>query len=171
MVQGSPHDISDGMKPCPRCNARKPLSDFPKNKRMFHGIGSYCKPCTNEMQQLRRATPEGAQAHRDASKRWRESNPTHNKDNHARWKYGVDRGTYDRMLAAQDGKCAICRTSEPGVRLVRFHIDHCHNSKAVRGLLCEHCNRGLGHFDDDPELLRRAADYLVLSEGCAEGGQ
>lgn len=167
MVKGSPHDVSDGRKPCPRCNERKLLSDFPKNKRMFHGIGSYCKPCSNAMQQERRNTPEGAQNHRNASKRWRDKNPTRNKDNHARWKYGVDPGTYAALLAAQEGKCKICKTTDPGVRLGRFHIDHCHATSTIRGLLCEHCNRGLGHFKDDPALMRRAADYLS-TESCRE---
>lgn len=171
MVQGIQQDISDGRKNCPRCNQRKLLKEFGNTRRTLHGVSTYCKICSNEMQQLRRATPEGAQAHRNASKKWRDENPTHHADMNARWKYGVDPGTYAQMLASQEGKCAICKTTEPGVRLGRFHIYHCHRSKAVRGLLCEHCNRGLGHFDDDPALLRRAADYLVLSEGCGERRQ
>ena len=160
MVKGSPHDVSDGTKPCPRCNTRKPLTDFPKNKRMFHGVNSYCKPCTNEMQKSRRSTPEGAQAHRDASKRWRIENNERHRDNNARWKYGVEHGTYDTMFAAQDGKCAICETTEPGGRFGRFSIDHCHGTEVVRGLLCNSCNNGLGRFKDDPDRLRNAAAYL-----------
>lgn len=160
MVKGSPHDVSDGRKPCPRCNERKPFSEFPKNKRMFHGIGSYCKPCTNAMQTERRATPEGAQAHRNASKKWRQSNNERHRDNSARWRYGVDHGTYDQMLATQEGKCAICGVTEPGAKAERFSIDHCHGSQVVRGLLCNNCNNGLGRFKDDPDRLRKAAAYL-----------
>lgn len=160
MVQGSPHDVSDGMKPCPRCNERKPLADFPKNKRMFHGIGSYCKPCTNEMQRQRRDTPEGAQAHRNASKKWRLENTAHHHAIGAKWRYGCDYGTYEALLASQNSKCAICDTVEPGGNAGRFAIDHCHGTKVIRGLLCNNCNNGLGRFKDDPDRLRRAATYL-----------
>lgn len=149
-----------GVKLCLRCREEKSFDLFPKNRRTKHGIGTYCLICAAEVVRERRATPEGQQAHRDASKRWREANNERHKDNNARGKYGIAHGTYDTMLAAQDGQCAICKTTNPGVRLDRFHIAHCHSSKAIRGLLCEHCNRGLGHFKDDPVLLHRAADYL-----------
>ena len=162
MVQGSQHDISDGKKPCPKCGERKPLGDFGKSTRSPHGISTYCKPCTNQMQVDRRATPEGAQAHRDGSKKWREANNDRHKDNNARWKYGVEHGTYDTVLAKQGGVCAICKTTEPGNGMERFAIDHCHGSKLVRGLLCNSCNNGLGRFKDDPVRLRKAADYLEM---------
>lgn len=157
----------DGTKTCPKCKIEKPFAEYPKNRRGAHGINTYCLTCSAEGVRARRATPEGQQAHRAASKRWREANNERHADNNARWKYGVEHGTYDTMLAAQDSKCAICETTEPGVRLGRFHIDHCHTSKKVRGLLCEHCNRGIGHFKDDPALLRRAINYLS-SEGGGE---
>jgi transcription elongation factor Elf1 len=160
MVQGIQHDISDGRKPCPRCKQRKLLSEFGKTKRTLHGISTYCKLCTNAMQIERRATPEGAQKHRDASKAWREANNERHRDNNARWKYGIDHGTYETMLAAQDGKCAICKTTEPGTGMERFAIDHCHGTKVVRGLLCNSCNNGLGRFKDDPDRLLKAATYL-----------
>lgn len=64
------------------------------------------------------------------------------------------------MLLAQDGRCLICR-GEFGQTLP---VDHCHRTGKVRGLLCHHCNRGIGLFGDDPERLRRAADY-VEAEG------
>jgi hypothetical protein len=58
------------------------------------------------------------------------------------------------MLEAQDGLCAICR-SAPAV-----HVDHDHETGAVRALRCLNCNGGLGRFRDDPFLLRMAAFYV-----------
>jgi predicted nucleic acid-binding Zn ribbon protein len=76
--------------------------------------------------------------------------------------YGVTQDQYEAMLAAQDGVCAICRSAEwpAPVKGGRPHVDHSHASGKVRGLLCGHCNNGLGQFGDDPARLRAAADYL-----------
>jgi hypothetical protein len=56
-------------------------------------------------------------------------------------------------------RCAICYARPDGTRLLAQ--DHCHETGNVRGFLCLHCNTGLGHFKDDPRLLRRAARYLI----------
>lgn len=162
--------LAEGFKVCPKCQIEKPFSDYPKNKRTKHGIGTYCSKCSCEIVQTIRDTPEGGEAHRAASKRWREKNIERHADNHARWKYGVEHGSYDAMLAAQGGVCAICSTDKPGSRLNRFHIDHCHKSTVVRGLLCEHCNRGLGMFKDDPALLGRAITYLTSAKAGGKSG-
>jgi hypothetical protein len=61
------------------------------------------------------------------------------------------------LLSAQDGRCAICG-AERGTR--RLAIDHDHTTGFIRGLLCVRCNTGLGSFRDDPELLRKAIEYL-----------
>jgi hypothetical protein len=159
-IGGLSGERAQGIKICPKCQIEKTFEQFPKNRRNKHGIASYCLSCSAEIVKRRRATPEGQQAHRDASKRWREANIERHADNNAKWTYGVKHGTYATMLAAQNGLCAICQSSNPGAGLRRFHIDHCHNSKEVRGLLCEQCNRGLGHFKDDPSLLTRAINYL-----------
>jgi hypothetical protein len=71
-------------------------------------------------------------------------------------KYGIGPKTYLAMLEGQKGGCAICRRG-PGRKL---HVDHCHESARVRGLLCALCNQGLGHFKHDPALLRAAALYI-----------
>jgi hypothetical protein len=63
----------------------------------------------------------------------------------------------DELLAdikATTTECVICGADEPLV------VDHNHATGKVRGMLCNHCNRGLGHFRDDPELLGFAAEYL-----------
>lgn len=75
--------------------------------------------------------------------------------------YGISVEDYDRLLVKQDGRCAICGDL-PGERLL--DVDHCHQSGAVRGLLCVRCNTSIGKFDDDPVLLRSALTYL--SETC-----
>lgn len=85
-------------------------------------------------------------------------------------KYGITLEQYDAMLAAQGGGCAICRTTDPGVKGV-FHVDHCHDTGAVRGLLCSPCNTGLGHFKDDVERLVRAVNYVArATDGIAPPG-
>lgn len=77
--------------------------------------------------------------------------------------YGITEADYDAMLAAQNGVCALCgQPPDPaGVRSAsRLHVDHDHATGRVRALLCLGCNHGLGHFSDDPALIRRAAAYI-----------
>lgn len=94
------------------------------------------------------------------TKAWQAANPRKRLDQRMR-KYGINADEYDRMLAEQDGGCAICKRTDSGdKRGGRFHVDHCHNSTAVRGLLCSGCNMGIGKFADDPDRLERAAVYL-----------
>ena len=79
---------------------------------------------------------------------------------------GVDMPEEKRiaMLAGQDGRCAICSTPMAVVRTKdgppAAHIDHDHVTGKIRGMLCPTCNMGLGCFDDNKELLRKAAAYL-----------
>jgi hypothetical protein len=75
-------------------------------------------------------------------------------------KYGLTQGDWDAMIERQGGRCAICPSEKPGGRGELWHIDHDHATGAVRGLLCHHCNVGIGNFQDDPELLRAAAAYI-----------
>jgi hypothetical protein len=77
--------------------------------------------------------------------------------------YGIDKATYDAMLAAQGGRCAICRRA-PGVK--SLNIDHNHATGAVRGLLCGACNRGMGMLGDNAARLRKAAAYLESRDGA-----
>ena len=84
-----------------------------------------------------------------------------------RKKYGIGEDDYQRMLSEQEYVCAICRKPETAmhrrgdvVKVKRLAIDHCHATGVVRALLCQHCNQGIGHFRDEPDALRAAADYI-----------
>lgn len=73
--------------------------------------------------------------------------------------YGLTPDDFNRILAAQDGLCAICRGGPNGAGK-RLHVDHCHDSKKIRGLLCAKCNTAIGLLDDDPERAEAVAAYL-----------
>jgi len=64
------------------------------------------------------------------------------------------------MVESQGNRCAICGTDRPGGRGVYWHIDHCHETGRVRGLLCYGCNTLLGAAKDNPETLRSALEYI-----------
>ncbi|NJS14058.1 MAG: hypothetical protein HC788_04880 [Sphingopyxis sp.] len=59
------------------------------------------------------------------------------------------------MIEQQDWRCLICDEMTS-----RLYLDHCHSTGKIRGMLCLHCNSGLGSFRDDPERLSRAIEYL-----------
>lgn len=73
------------------------------------------------------------------------------------WKnYKITSAQYFELLAKQNGKCAICGN----ISKQKLHVDHCHFTNKVRGLLCGSCNRGIGLFKDDRYLLNKAIEYL-----------
>ena len=82
-------------------------------------------------------------------------------------KYGITGEDYDRLLAEQGHRCKVCGRESNGRT---WHVDHCHGTRKVRGILCDKCNRGLGQFNDDPAALRRAADYLEAASARWPGG-
>jgi hypothetical protein len=104
---------------------------------------------------------------REKAKEWRAKNPDYLSQ------YDVARKEFRetllaRMLADQDGKCAICGTTEPPHG---WHIDHDHKcckakrsydrcGNCERGVLCGPCNQAIGLFKEDPARFRAAAEYL-----------
>lgn len=72
-------------------------------------------------------------------------------------KYGITIDDYDRMLVEQKGGCAIC-SREPGQ--IPLHVDHCHETNTVRGLLCHQCNWYLGTLEHDEVVVLRLLSYL-----------
>lgn len=82
-------------------------------------------------------------------------------------KFGITFHDFQRMLKEQDGKCALCgepETSMKAGRVQALSVDHDHTAsgkESVRALLCGACNKGLGLFKDDPNLLMKAIAYLA----------
>lgn len=75
--------------------------------------------------------------------------------------YGITPEEYDALSEAQNGLCAICERPETRKGMEgQLVVDHCHDTNEVRGLLCSECNVGMGKLNDDPDLLRKAIDYL-----------
>jgi hypothetical protein len=92
-------------------------------------------------------------------KKYRETNREKIKDGERKSRYGIGREKFDELFDGQGGACAICR--QPFDRTPQ--VDHEHEGGGVRGLLCSRCNLGLGYFQDNPNRLEAAAEYVRQS--------
>lgn len=124
-----------------------------------------CKGCWSDRQKAYDAnrkpeTLEAAKVRRNELARKRfAANPWDHRDRMWKRQYGIGLEDYLDLLDAQDGGCAICRGAANGRGL--FHVDHCHRTGRIRGLLCAKCNLLLGHAEDSTERLRAAIYYLI----------
>jgi len=80
-------------------------------------------------------------------------------------KYGITVEDYERMLRSQRGRCKICRRKASEFKR-RLHVDHCHITGKVRGLLCAGCNLAVGHLEKDP--VRAAAILAYLADHTSD---
>lgn len=119
-----------GRKKCSKCRNTYSISQFSKESRKRDGLHSNCKGCQSIV----------------SRNFWLKKN------------YGITLGDYEALLAEQGGKCFICGTPES--EWGSLAVDHCHKTGRLRKLLCFSCNTSIGKFNDDPALLRKAADYL-----------
>ena len=87
------------------------------------------------------------------------------KESARRWRllsnFGITLETFNSLLTSQNNSCAICGTTNPGG--YNWHVDHCHTTNKVRGILCSACNQGLGLFYDNKTTLQNAITYLENS--------
>ena len=131
------------MLTCSRCKTEKSENEFTPSKQNKRGKDSWCYVCK-----------------RASSKRWQQNGGAEvQRAYHLKRKYNISLEEYDAILAAQNHSCAICGTRTPA-GVGRFHVDHDHATKRVRGLLCHGCNRGIGYLRDDIFLLAEAIKYI-----------
>ena len=99
-----------------------------------------------------------------ANRSYRDTDPRRYRDKQLRRDFGIDGiKEYDEKFVEQNGVCAICSQQEKTIRhgkLMPLVVDHDHENGAVRGLLCNECNTGIGKLRDSPDLLRSAIAYL-----------
>jgi hypothetical protein len=170
-------------KQCRKCLKLLPATTefFYRNSGGKYGLTPRCKWCVNidNMEShARRLAADPAKIRAQANERSKRSYQKHlekNREYHrkraaenladpevrkriqARKRAGGAGLTLEEIQAIRDdqgNKCAICLAQNPN------DLDHCHKTGAVRFLLCNHCNRGLGAFKDNPALMRKAADLL-----------
>lgn len=117
-------------------------------------------------QERYRQNPE---KYRAIAKQYRERNPTAKYASELKLKYGLSLDGYNQMLTAQGGLCKLCKMPPQGNGKTAkiLHVDHNHETGKVRALLCMQCNRALGMFSDNAEMLISAAMYLVEHDGIA----
>lgn len=85
----------------------------------------------------------------------------YHKERNLKVKYNITAEEYKRILKDQNGKCAICGTSQEDLR-ISLAVDHDHKTGKIRGLLCNSCNQGLGYFKDNQSNIENALYYLIL---------
>jgi len=106
----------------------------------------------------KRATKVCRECHKKAcNERWHARSPIDRWASRS-YKYGVTKEFLVELFEKQNGHCAICGEIPKTER--GLHVDHCHKTGVVRGLLCHGCNTGLGSFKDSPELFIKAISYL-----------
>ena len=151
------------MKPCVKCGSTERnkwghcmVCDRRRSSMRYHSLSEEGKRANNQKSYQSDKAGRCAQ-----TKAWAESNPDKREEIMERSrlkKYGLTIDQYKSILVRQDGKCAICGDTLG----CRVHIDHDHVTGLVRGILCQSCNVGLGHFRDNSMILREAASYLEV---------
>lgn len=176
-------------RPCSRCKFIKSLDDFDVNPSGYLGHDSECSECKRRRGELYRRSKgikaprivsiltnsSGEATHRECS-RCKEmlSVKQFNKHKlaylgvhpyckecssarHLMGKYGMTPEDKSHMYLLQNNCCATCLEF---VELVKIHVDHCHKTGKVRGLLCSACNKALGLLKDNPQRCMNMAAYL-----------
>ncbi len=167
-----------GTKKCTKCGPQ-PVSEFGKNASKPDGLKTECRVCAKAYFKTyyednkqkwaaadaakRAADPEGFKAKNRAAGARHRASPTNTiRLRYLKRRYGISPADYEAMLARQGGVCAICGSRARGSDR-RLHVDHCHATGKVRGLLCFSCNSGLGHFADRRDWLQAADAYLAAA--------
>ena len=147
------------MKYCRKCKLEKSESDFYFDKRRS-AIQGPCKKCRISA----------------ASNDWRKANPLKRKESNfktkLKTKYGLTLEGLIKLWEKQNKACAICLrpiSLNAKEKASKPHVDHCHVSGVVRGLLCLTCNTGLGMFGDSLDLLETAKQYLSRGASTVKG--
>lgn len=131
-----------GLRKCGTCNQVKSIAYFGINKYTSHGINTTCKTCRRVRNRLIKL----------------------------KLYYNITADQLQDLFNLQEGLCAICHSKislfarkTNNLTIPQAVIDHCHETDKIRGLLCNNCNRAIGLFQDNIQILISAAKYLKLA--------
>ena len=142
---------------CRKCGGNKIRKQYGEYSRAWCPI---CDYTAQYLDKRRKARQTAAMKDPEA---WRRSR----RNIHLTKTCGITLVEYEERLLLQGGVCSICKKCEP-VEKHSLHVDHDHLTGKIRGLLCSFCNRGIGSFHDDPELLMKASLYLKGETNAAQ---
>jgi hypothetical protein len=160
-------------KLCKSCDTEKPLNEMVKNNGCKDGYRSKCKKCRNAHEKERMKDPErkakesqrgkdkyakNKVKHLKITKKYYNENLEWRKDLHHRKTYGITMDDKILLRKLQINRCRICNKEFESDKTA--YVDHCHSTKIVRGLLCHHCNSGIGYLKDNVEYMVEAIAYL-----------
>ncbi len=133
---------------CSVCKISKEISKFYKDKTESTGYSYKCKICKLAFNQ--------AQAKKPSVKRYRKQ---YEFERGLRRNYGMKLIQYQSLYDSQQGKCALCGKHQDHCKR-KLAVDHDHDTKEIRALLCDNCNPGIGYFKNSIEYLELAIKYL-----------
>lgn len=140
-------------KKCSRCHEIKSSAEFYPHRRMKSGLQSHCRQCSRAWHH------ENKDYVKRKNREWKNANPNYPRDYQRIIKLGILPSQVAEMTLAQGDKCAGCL--RPFSETFRgAHVDHCHATGVIRGLLCVDCNLSIGRLQDSPVILRRLASYI-----------
>ena len=141
-------------KRCLRCEGIKSLLCFGKDQSKPDGYMIYCRDCQRKINKRNRSAPGFNEKRRPTRKQY--------KDRDRNWRlktmYGITLEDFNLMFNLQNKVCKLCGSDKSDKN--NFVVDHCHKTGKIRGILCSYCNRALGMFKDDPEILTKAIRYI-----------
>ncbi len=144
-------------KTCSKCKLYKLVVEFTEDKSKKSGLRSYCKDCANLKSYTWRR--ENLDRSTKSKSKWAKENPDKHKDSQLRHTYGIGLEHFNKLFNDQEGKCLGCKKHQSELKKT-LHVDHCHETGKVRGLLCHNCNTVLGHAYDNQEILINLSNYL-----------
>jgi hypothetical protein len=154
-------DLVMEVKVCTKCGNEKPTEEFYWKNKEKGTRHSRCIPCflqvNNDLREKNGST--WSKNRRDkyaANAEIRKKTIARNREN----LYGITDDEYNRIGVEQAGVCATCKKIRRWRGTESLHVDHCHETGRVRGLLCYYCNAALGLIGDDIQTLQAMIEYL-----------
>lgn len=151
--------VFEGKKQCSKCKTWKPIElEYYPHKRMAHGVQSHCRQCAIEWHRHR---PDYV---RKKNAEYNARNPGWQRKLALKNHYQLTHDDVSLIRDAQFGCCAGCSRE---LVYLREAVDHCHETGAIRGLLCMTCNMALGLVGDNHLTLARMIKYLEAAQNTS----